>query len=280
MLNKPLLIVLLLITIGVNAQNFQGKAYYTSKTSIDLANFGRPNMSEEQKKRMKERLKRMFQKTFILNFNREASVYKEEEKLEAPNPNQGRRFGALLSGAVDGIIYKNIKTKEMLIAHELFGKAFKVVDTLPKLEWKITGETKQIGRYLCVKATATKTWEDFNLLTIRRAAASENRENKKKDSIAELPMAKEIEAWYTTQIPVNQGPDKFWGLPGLILEISTGETTILCSKIVVNPKEKLTIKAPSKGKAISQKAYEGIAIKKYQEMRANFRRQRGGQGRR
>jgi hypothetical protein len=60
MLNKPLLIVLLLITIGVNAQNFQGKAYYTSKTSIDLTNFGRPNMSEEQKKRMKERCSRWY----------------------------------------------------------------------------------------------------------------------------------------------------------------------------------------------------------------------------
>ena len=41
-----------------------------------------------------------------------------------------------------------------------------------------------------------------------------------------------VEAWYTLDIPVSHGPGEFWGLPGLILEVSAGNTTMLCSKIV------------------------------------------------
>jgi GLPGLI family protein len=51
----------------------------------------------------------------------------------------------------------------------------------------------------------------------------------------EMPKDVTITAWYTPEIPVNQGPENYWGLPGLILEINDGKTVILCSKIVLNP---------------------------------------------
>ena len=37
-----------------------------------------------QKKQIADRMRSMFEKTYILNFDREASTYKEEEVLEAP----------------------------------------------------------------------------------------------------------------------------------------------------------------------------------------------------
>ena len=75
-----------------------------------------------------------------------------------------------------------------------------------------------------------------------------------------------ITAWYTPEIPVSQGPEGYWGLPGLILEVNDGKTTILCSKVVLNPKEKADIKAPATGKEVSQKEYDEIVIKKMEEM--------------
>jgi GLPGLI family protein len=65
---------------------------------------------------------------------------------------------------------------------------------------------------------------------------------------------------------VSQGPEGYWGLPGLILEVNDGKTTILCSKIVLNPKDKAEIKAPSNGKEVSQKEYDEIVVKKMEEM--------------
>ena len=67
-------------------------------------------------------------------------------------------------------------------------------------------------------------------------------------------------------IPVNQGPEGYWGLPGLILEVNDGKTIILCSKIVINPKEKTEIKAPNNGKVVTQKEYDDIVTKKMEEM--------------
>ena len=55
------------------AQNFQGEAYYFSKTSIDMSNFGGREMNEDMKKRIAERMKSMFEKTYVLTFNKEES---------------------------------------------------------------------------------------------------------------------------------------------------------------------------------------------------------------
>ena len=72
-------------------------------------------------------------------------------------------------------------------------------------------------------------------------------------------------------IPISQGPGEYWGLPGLILEVSEGRTAILCSKITINPKEKIAIEAPKKGKKISQKEYQETMAKKALEMSEQFR---------
>ena len=83
------------------------------------------------------------------------------------------------------------------------------------------------------------------------------------------------------QIPINNGPGEFWGLPGLILEVSSGKTTLLCSKIVMNPTEKGDIKMPVKGKEVTKKEYNTIVKNKTEEMRETFRGRggRGGRGR-
>jgi GLPGLI family protein len=63
-------------------------------------------------------------------------------------------------------------------------------------------------------------------------------------------------------------------LPGLILEVSAGTTTMLCSKITLNPQEKVKIEAPSKGKEITKKEYKETIISKMQEFRNNRGRRR------
>jgi GLPGLI family protein len=85
----------------------------------------------------------------------------------------------------------------------------------------------------------------------------------------------QVEAWYTLQIPLKHGPAEYWGLPGLILEVSAGNTTILCSKIVINPIERIRLKAPDKGKEINKIDYRNTIQGKMLEMRNNRGRRRG-----
>ena len=133
-----------------------------------------------------------------------------------------------------------------------------------------------IGGYNCFKATAVKavSQTDFKNFKLKKKDETKEGEAKKEENdkktnfMDDLDIPKEITitAWYTPEIPVNQGPEGYWGLPGLILEVNDGKTTVLCSKVVLNAKDKVEIKAPTKGKEVSQKEYDKIVIEKLQEM--------------
>lgn len=269
--------------IQMKAQEFQGMAVYESKTSTSdfKANFGgNREITPEMQKNIEERMKKMMEKTFVLNFDKTASIYKEEEKLEAPGQNGGgmRMMSSMMGGG--GTTYKNVKEKTYSVDKEFMGKEFLVKDSLPKLQWKMENETKQIGGYTCYKATAVKpvSQSDFRNFRAKEEKKDDKKAEKEKttnfmDSF-EMPKEVTVTAWYAPEIPVSQGPENYWGLPGLILEVSDGKTVILCSKIVLNPKEKAVIKAPTKGKEITQKEYDETVTKKMEEMRQQF--QNGG----
>ena len=91
------LILVLVICLSTTSftQDFQGKAYYQTKTTINMSQFGGGGQqpSPEQMKRIQERMKSFLEKQYTLVFNREESIYKEEEKLEAQGGRGG--FGAL-----------------------------------------------------------------------------------------------------------------------------------------------------------------------------------------
>ncbi|MEC8248126.1 MAG: GLPGLI family protein [Bacteroidota bacterium] len=279
--NLAITMLLALISNSILSQDFQGKAYYFSKTTPDMSGWGNGQMTEFQKKQIAERMRGMFEKSYVLNFDRQASIFKEEEVLEAPGQ---KGFGGWWSSFSSGPQYKNIKTQQFIQDQEFFGRQFLITDTLQKFEWKMGTETKQIGQYLCMKATAIKKVDEFDWRSMRRKKSSEkNRDKSKADSTKaksvtediEVPKTIEVTAWYTPQIPINHGPDEFWGLPGLILEVNADQTSILCSKIVMNPEQKFMIEAPDKGRIISRSDYNETVKLKMKEMREMYRG-RGG----
>lgn len=276
LLKLCILSVLLLVSFKPETQEFQGQAFYFSKSKMELGSWG-ARMNEAQKKDVQARLKNRLEKTYILSFNKEESVFNEEDKLDA------------IAGATDswgnnfsrGEQYKNVKDDALVQSQEFYGKRFLVKDKLQKIEWEMGKESKQIGQYLCFKATALVptselAWYDFSWGDLRSAASE-----KETDSTAVTPVITEVkmtevEAWYTPQIPVGHGPAEYWGLPGLILEVSSGNTTILCAKIVLNPKDKIKIEAPDKGKEITKNDYQATIQEKMLEMRNSRGRRRPG----
>jgi GLPGLI family protein len=251
-------------------KEFQGKAYYMSKSSLDLGSWG-ARMSEEQKKAVKARLKNRLEKTYTLTFNKTESYFTEEDKLDAmtgSTDSWGKNFAA-------GNQYKNVKTNTQIQDQEFYGKRFLVSDSLQPMDWKLGSESKQIGNYMCFKATASipsdeLTWYSFSWGKLRTSAPTADAA----DSLATVPeiAMTDVIAWYSPQIPVSHGPSEYWGLPGLILEVSAGDTTMLCTKLVINPSETIEIEAPDKGKEINKKDYQTTIVEKMKE----FRTQRMG----
>ena len=282
-------LLLLLLFSPLAAQNFTGQAFYQSKTTVDLDNFGREGMSEDMKKQMMARMKSFLEKTYILTFSGQESVYSEEVYLEATS--QGRGFGMMMASMEPGIQYKNIGQDQLIEAHEFFGKEFLIKDQLSPLDWVVTNESKVIGQYLAIKATAMKQVkpDEFNLMRRRRNSdtpkdtkkegeeVTKDDENETSELAVVLPETVAITAWFTPQIPIGHGPGEYWGLPGLILELNIDRTTLLCSKIIMNPKNMPSIEAPTKGEVVTQDAFQEIVTKKTEELRANWRG-RGGRG--
>lgn len=84
--------------------------------------------------------------------------------------------------------YKIIKTStRILVVDKIVTDKFTYEEKL-KLKWEITNNTKRINNYLCQKATTVFAGRNY-------------------------------EAWFTNEIPINDGPYKFYGLPGLIIKI-------------------------------------------------------------
>ena len=106
------------------------------------------------------------------------------------------------------------------------------------MKWNLTQKQKKIGNYNCFLAEATyKTYSS----TIS------------------------IEAWYALDIPVNYGPMNFTGLPGLIIELKTNKAQFIATNITLNPKNKVVIKKPKKGKEVTSKKFESILKESFPE---------------
>jgi GLPGLI family protein len=108
---------------------------------------------------------------------------------------------------------------------------------LLQAKWSITQETKKIGKYVCFKAISHR-------------------------KISKDRPAVKTTAWFAPVIPVSFGPEKFFGLPGLILEVYYNNISIKATKIFLNPSKKIAIKKPTEGKRMTYEEYE--------EMNENF----------
>tara|TARA_B100000900_G_scaffold389333_1_gene382143 strand:+ start:73 stop:891 length:819 start_codon:yes stop_codon:yes gene_type:complete len=269
---KKLLLIILFCGLSGFSQEFQGKAYYMSKVNVNMDFMN--NMPPDRAARIKAQMKTATEKNYTLEFNSNSSYFDEEERLDPNGQSSGFNWMQFVTGPAGGSIYKDLQSNTYINKRELYGKVFLVKDSIIPSKWVLTGETKQIGIYNAYKATLTREVEERTFGFGNRNRSSEETNNPPLRKTREVVMS----AWFTPQIPVSTGPAMYGGLPGLILEINDDRTTMLCTKVIINPKEKIKIKAPSKGKEVSLVEYQQIAKDKAEEMR-NMYRGRGGQRR-
>lgn len=271
-MNTTIRIVVLIMVLGISnafAQDYKGIATYKTQHAVDfkLDSTNNPNMTRDMQKQMQAMLKKQFQKTYRLSFDKSTSIYKEEENLAAPQVgNSNMQIEVIGSGGAD-ILFKNTKNNTYTDQKDTMGKIFLVKDDIKKINWKLEKETKFIGKYQCFKATYIK-------MIPKPKNFSEYNKNKEEDKEVEK-VERIVTAWYTLQIPVNNGPAMYQGLPGLILQVNDGKLNIVCSQIVINPKQKVIINAPKKGKEVNQKEYDKIREKKQKEMLERYAPRKG-----
>ena len=155
------------------------------------------------------------------------SVYQQAQNLNEEDPDNGV---IVVGGGEHDIVYKNYKDRTYAKQTEFMSRTFLIEEKLNVNNWEIKEDTMKIGDYLCKKAMLEK------------------------DSIS-------ISAWFTGEIPSNEGPGKYYGLPGLILKVETGKVTIEATGISFS-KEGTPIERPAKGKKVTLKEFEKIREEK------------------
>ena len=86
-------------------------------------------------------------------------------------------------------IFKNYKENELILAEKVFQYELKYKQDLKQIDWEIQQENKEILGFSVQKATGSFAGRNYI-------------------------------AWFAPELPFSDGPYKFSGLPGLILEIS------------------------------------------------------------
>ena len=123
---------------------------------------------------------------------------------------------------------KKILTQYTYMPHRI--PCYQYTEDIPVQNWSLQDDTTTIAGYLCQKAICSFRGRDF-------------------------------EAWFAVNIPINNGPWKFGGLPGLILKVSDIERLYVfeCTSIEVHNNE-FPIEIHSNVK------YENINREKYRKL--------------
>jgi len=226
MKNILLTIFCLFVTTALMAQH----AHFTTSGTIEYTK--RINMYTVLKNEMED--DDSFGKIFFEAYQKANPQFKEvkatltfadNKTLFTPAPNdENRNMGSTFSDQINNV-YTDLNTHSNVIHKVIFDDEFLVRDSVRKIKWKITDETRQIAGYTCRRA---------NGLIM--------------DSVY-------VVAFYTNQIPVPGGPESFTGLPGMILQVAAPHENITwmatkVSDIQVPPQ---TIIPPKKGKVVNRK---------------------------
>ena len=119
-------------------------------------------------------------------------------------------------------VYKDITNKKMTEVKDLIAETYIVETPIPRYDWKVISDSKEIMGMKCYRATLNDT----------------------------------ITAWFCPEIPVSDGPDVYAGLPGLILDLEDEHYIYRCIAIDTNSRSEVAVK--KRGKKVSPEHFEEL----------------------
>ena len=252
-----------------NSQIQKGRIVFERTVQIQIAIAtanGEPDMA------LQNMLPKSRTDRYELLFNTNQTLWKqlEDERPEADNMvinNGGGMMVRAVGMGSDDILFSNLETGKKVEQRELGTKKFVVEDSLLKLKWKLSEETKTILGQLCRKATSER-------ISTRMMMNMDNGKMERKE-VADTSV---IVAWFSPSIPVSSGPAEYQGqLPGMILEMdmNNGRSHYIAVELTEKA-DFAAIKEPKSNKRISQAEFNKERDKMFEEMGRN---NGGGAGR-
>jgi GLPGLI family protein len=153
---------------------------------------------------------------FDLLFSNQKTLYRPGRE----NPDNNRMWH---QPAEDNVVFTALDKAQAISQKNLYGDLFLVSDSIRKIKWKVTDETKNVAGFDCRRV---------NGLIM--------------DSIY-------IVAFYTDEILTPGGPESFSGLPGMILGVAIPHEHItwFATKVYAETVNNTTLAAPVKGKKLN-----------------------------
>ena len=196
-----------------------------------------------QMQRFRERMDDTRDATVVLIFNESSSLSQlapepeEETPQAAPNDRRNRRF-QMFRQRENNATFVDFDNNVAIQRREFLDRTF-LVEGAERPNWKLTDDVSEFLGYMCNRAVATI---DTTL----------------------------VEAWFTPEIPVPAGPDDYYGLPGLILVVTTdnGNRSYVATEVSLRPVSAESIAAPTEGRKVTQEEFDKIVAEKRKEMRA------------
>lgn len=189
-------------------------------------------------KRVKKDSTRIVSQNTFLNIEENYSTFFSEapylaDSIIASDKKLGNKinFKTLPADLLGCYIQKKLSSKEVIYYSDEFDEHEYKYNEEPKFTWKITKESKEILGHKVYLASTTYGGRNYI-------------------------------AYFTTEIPVQDGPYKFFGLPGLILEIFDEKKDHHFLAIGISKEKKISI-----DDRISKRKYIETSKSKFNEMR-------------
>jgi len=160
------------------------------------------------------------------------SVKKSIEDMRRTGDVSYAQNNSFTNGGFPSDLYKDYRKNEMRIRDNISIHDFLYTDELKPQDWEILSDTATVLGYHCQKAQCQWRGRDY-------------------------------EAWFTSEIPINEGPWKFYGLPGLITKLYDTKKHYSFELIGFQEiKEPIDTKIPKDAKKIERKDFYSIAFGK------------------
>jgi|GWRWMinimDraft_6_1066014.scaffolds.fasta_scaffold06027_2 GLPGLI family protein len=176
----------------------------------------------------KDKVPKLSTTYYQLTFNNDKSIYlfnRKDEKTKA--------IAFMNDASEDNIWYNDYKNENFVQQKAVFGDTYILTDSLIKIDWKMTNESRDIAGFNCRKAVG-----------------------KLFDSVY-------VFAFYTDEITVSGGPMSLHGLPGMILGITIPRmhSSWVATKVEINGVNYSNLNPPAKGKKKKAKELQETVVK-------------------